>query len=133
MFRSPRATKPGPAASNLGQILEPFPVILWGSFALAYLGVPIVLGVRFTVLTQARCLLTLTLIQLHMIVVSDEHYQSSIQKLIQAKFRKALPARGPPPEVAAIVPSMKMVREELDAGYRSLDQSTTWFDYPAHY
>jgi hypothetical protein len=68
-----------------------------------------------------------------MIVVSDEHYQSSIQKLIQAKFHKALPARGPPPEVAAIVPSMERVREELDAGYRGLDQSTTWFDYPAHY
>jgi hypothetical protein len=41
---------------NLGQILEPFPVIPWGSFALAYLGVPVVLGVRFTVLTQARFL-----------------------------------------------------------------------------
>jgi hypothetical protein len=59
-----------------------------------------------------------------MIVVSDEHYQSSIQKLVQAK---ALPTRGPPPEVAAMVPNMKTVREELDAGYRNLDQSTTWF------
>jgi len=68
-----------------------------------------------------------------MIVVSDEHYQSSIQKLVQAKFRKALPTRGPPPEVAAMVPNMKTVREELDAGYRNLDQSTTWFNYPAPY
>ena len=68
-----------------------------------------------------------------MIVVSDEHYQSSIQKLAQAKFRKALPTRGPPPEVAAMVPNMKTVREELDAGYRNLDQSTTWFNYPAPY
>jgi hypothetical protein len=68
-----------------------------------------------------------------MIVVSDEHYQSSIQKFVQANFCKALPARGPPPEVAAMVPSMKVVREELDAGYRNLDQSTTWFNYPAHY
>src|ERR1700733_5782205 len=116
MFRSPRATKPGPAASNLGQILKPFPEILWGGFALAYLGVPVVLGVRFAVLTQARCRLTLTLAQLHMIVVSDEHYQSSIQKLVQAKFCKALPARDPPPEVAAMVPSMKMVRKSLMPG-----------------
>jgi len=47
MFRSPRATTPSPVESNLGPILEPFPVILWGPIALAYLGVPIVVGVRF--------------------------------------------------------------------------------------
>jgi hypothetical protein len=56
-----------------------------------------------------------------MIVVSDEHYQSSIRKLVLAKFHKALPTRGPPPELAAIVPHMKKAREELDAGYRNLD------------
>jgi hypothetical protein len=44
---------------------------------------------------------------------------------------KALPTRGPPPEVAAMVPNVETVREELDAGYRNLDQSTTEFNYPA--
>ena len=68
-----------------------------------------------------------------MLVVPDEHYQSSIQKLVLAKFHKALPTRGPPPELAAMVPHMKKAREELDAGYRNLDQSTTWFNYPAPY
>ena len=47
MFRTPRETKPGPVESILGRILEPFPVILWGPIALNYLGVPIVVGVRF--------------------------------------------------------------------------------------
>jgi hypothetical protein len=68
-----------------------------------------------------------------MIVVSDEHYQPSIRKLAQAKFHQALPTRGPPPELAAMMPHIKKVREEINAGYRNLDQSTTWFDYPAIY
>jgi hypothetical protein len=73
------------------------------------------------------------LIKLHMVVVSDEHCQSSIRKLVLTKFHKALPTRGPPPELAARVPHMKRVRGELDAGYRNLDQSTKWFNYPAPY
>lgn len=94
-------------------MLEPFPVILWGPIELAYLGVPIVVGVRFTVLTRARCQLTINaLIQLHMIVVSDEHYQSSIRKLVLAKFHKALPTRGPP-EFTAMVPHMKKREKSL--------------------
>jgi hypothetical protein len=41
----------------------------------AYLGVPIVVGVRFTVLTRARCYPAISvLIKLHMVVVSDQHY-----------------------------------------------------------
>jgi len=68
-----------------------------------------------------------------MIVVSDEHYQPSIRKLVQAKFHKALPTRGPPPELEAMVPHIKEAREELNVGYRNLDQSTTWFNYPAPY
>jgi hypothetical protein len=68
-----------------------------------------------------------------MIVVSDKHYESSIQKLILAKFHKTLPARGPPPEIAETVPDMKELLEDLEAGYRNLDQSTTCFNYPVHY
>ena len=32
-----------------------------------------------------------------------------------------------------MVPRMKEAREELDGGYRTLDQSTTWFNHPAPY
>jgi hypothetical protein len=68
-----------------------------------------------------------------MIVVSDEHYQSSIQKLILAGFHRALPTRGPPPELATMIPHIKQALEEIYAGYKNLDQSTTWFNYPATY
>jgi hypothetical protein len=48
-----------------------------------------------------------------MIVVSDEHYQLSIRKLFLAKFHKALPTRGPPPELTAMVPHMKKHEKSL--------------------
>lgn len=48
MFRRSRETAPGAAASELGRVLKPLPVLPWGALALGYLGVPIVVGVRST-------------------------------------------------------------------------------------
>ncbi len=46
MFRRSRETAPSAAASELGRVLEPLPVLPWGALALGYLGVPIIVGVR---------------------------------------------------------------------------------------
>lgn len=46
MFKRLRETAPSAAASDLGRVLEPLPVLPWGPLALSYLGVPIVVGVR---------------------------------------------------------------------------------------
>ena len=45
MFRHPRDVAPGAEASELGRLLEPLPVLMWGASAMGYLGVPIVVGV----------------------------------------------------------------------------------------
>lgn len=46
MFRRPRETAPFAAASELGRVFEPLPVLPCGPLALGFLGVPIAMGVR---------------------------------------------------------------------------------------
>lgn len=46
MFRRQRATEPDPVSRNLGNILKPMPIMIWGGQAMHYLGVPVVLGVN---------------------------------------------------------------------------------------
>ena len=54
-----RGRTKGPAASDLGRILQPLPILLWGPSALDHLGVPIVVGVSsfssLSSLTPADC------------------------------------------------------------------------------
>ena len=49
MFRNPRESAPNPAVSEPLRALHPLPVIAWGPLALAYLGVPIVVGVSMSI------------------------------------------------------------------------------------
>lgn len=45
MFRRQRASEPDPVSRNLGNILKPMRIMIWGGQAMHYLGVPVVLGV----------------------------------------------------------------------------------------
>lgn len=45
MFRRQRASEPDPVSRNLGNILKPMRIMIWGGQAMHYLGVPLVLGV----------------------------------------------------------------------------------------
>ncbi|KAI9737347.1 MAG: hypothetical protein M1834_009501 [Cirrosporium novae-zelandiae] len=114
MFRRPRESAPSQAASRLAQILEPFPVLMWGPLALNYLGVPIVVGI-------------------HIIVVRNEDYESSIQKLHNSGFLETAPCRSPPPEILETLPDPQAVLDEINRNYKKLDQSTTTFNYPDYY
>lgn len=45
MSRNPCATAPDPASAKLVRTFDSLPVVAWGAQAMAYLGVPIVIGV----------------------------------------------------------------------------------------
>ncbi|KAF5861178.1 hypothetical protein ETB97_000552 [Aspergillus alliaceus] len=113
MFRNPRESAPNPAVSEPLRALHPLPVIAWGPLALAYLGVPIVVGT-------------------HMFAVRDEDYKAAAQMLLNSGFRLTTPSRGPPDEVLNTLPDPEAVLEEINSGYRYLDRSSKTFDYPAH-
>ncbi|PWY88211.1 hypothetical protein BO70DRAFT_309759, partial [Aspergillus heteromorphus CBS 117.55] len=111
MFRKPRMESPDPVADEAGRALHPLPVVAWGPLALAFLGVPIVVGI-------------------HMFVVQDEDYRSAIQKLHDAGFRQTKPNRAPAPEILNRLPNPENVIARINAGYKRLDHFSTTFDYP---
>ncbi|GAM33696.1 hypothetical protein TCE0_013f00792 [Talaromyces pinophilus] len=111
MFRHQRSTEPDPVALHLGRVLKPTPVMLWGGQAMYFLGVPIVLG-------------------LYMVVVQDEDYQLAIKKLLDSGFQLSKPRREPRPEVLERLPDPQAVIDEINAGYRRVDEDSTTFDFP---
>ena len=144
MFRYPRQVAPDATTSELGRVLEPLPILLWGPPALAHLGVPIALGVSsFCLLlslhypTMCRFinawLITYGGLQFHTIVVQDEDYKAAIRKLLDSQFISTAPNRNPPPEVMERLPDPQAVLAKINKGYGRLDLSSTTFNYPRHY
>ncbi|PGH28095.1 hypothetical protein AJ80_00353 [Polytolypa hystricis UAMH7299] len=109
MIRRLRSTTGHPPALELAQLLHPVQVFCWGPLALNYLGVPVV---------------AIT------IVVSDDQYQQSIERLTTAGFLISSPRRNPAPEVLQRLPDPEAVIHEINDGYKHIDQSTTTFNYP---
>uniref|UniRef100_A0A093XMF1 Leukotriene A-4 hydrolase like n=1 Tax=Talaromyces marneffei PM1 TaxID=1077442 RepID=A0A093XMF1_TALMA len=104
MFRRPRSTEPDPVALHVGHVLKPMPVMLWGGQAMYFLGAPIVLG--------------------------DEDYQLAIKKLLDSGFQLSKPRRESAPEVLESLPDPQTVIDEINAGYRRVDEDSTTFDFP---
>ncbi|KAM5432791.1 hypothetical protein MferCBS31731_007317 [Microsporum ferrugineum] len=100
MFRRPRQTEPDRLSIRLRDTLQPLTVVPWGSLAMWYLGVPIGVGVI------AR------------------------RRLRKPGFRRSVPNRSPPPEIIEVHPNPQQMLDEINAGYKRLDQSCTVFDYP---
>jgi hypothetical protein len=69
-------------------------------------------------------------VQVHIIVVRDEDYQTAIRKLQDSGFVPADPNRQPPPEVMEHLPDPQSVLDEINAGYKRLDTSSATFSYP---
>ncbi|KAM5430970.1 hypothetical protein McanMca71_006609 [Microsporum canis] len=111
MFRRPRQTEPDRLSIRLRDTLQPLTVVPWGSLAMWYLGVPIGVGAP-------------------MIAVQDDDYANAIKKLEDAGFRRSVPNRNPPPEIMEVHPNPQQMLDEINAGYKRLDQSCTVFDYP---
>ncbi|EEQ31717.1 conserved hypothetical protein [Microsporum canis CBS 113480] len=65
-----------------------------------------------------------------MIAVQDDDYANAIKKLEDAGFRRSVPNRNPPPEIMEVHPNPQQMLDEINAGYKRLDQSCTVFDYP---
>ncbi|EFW13732.1 hypothetical protein D8B26_002529 [Coccidioides posadasii str. Silveira] len=114
MIRCPRATAADDESSGLARILQPLTVVSWGPAAIHHLGVPIVVA---TV----------------MISVRDEDYQTAIQKLKDAGFIPCVPTRKPAPEILASFQDPSRVIEEMNAGFKRVDCSSTTFEYPEHH
>ncbi|EEH43478.2 uncharacterized protein PADG_08403 [Paracoccidioides brasiliensis Pb18] len=111
MFRRPRQTEPERFSLRLSTILQPLPVISWGTLAMWYLGVPIGLGTA-------------------MIVVQDNDHTAAIEKLKNAGFIPSIPERSPPDEIIKNLPNPQEVLDGINAGYKRLDQSCAIFNYP---
>ncbi|GLI76978.1 hypothetical protein PoHVEF18_005260 [Penicillium ochrochloron] len=94
------------------RVLEPLPVVAWGPLALAHLGVPILIGI-------------------HILVVRDEAFEHAARKLLDSGFKLTSPNRNPAAEILESLPDPEKVLEEIHSGYKSLDQSSRTFDYPA--
>lgn len=69
-------------------------------------------------------------VQVHIIVVRDEDYQTTIRKLQDSGFVPADPNRQPPPEVMEYLPNPQTAVDEINAGYKCLDMSSATFNYP---
>ncbi|KAJ8061414.1 hypothetical protein OCU04_009235 [Sclerotinia nivalis] len=65
-----------------------------------------------------------------MIVVRDDDYTAAIEKLERAGFDRSIPNRAPAPEIMEDHPNPQQMLEEINAGYKRLDQSCAVFDYP---
>ena len=65
-----------------------------------------------------------------MIVVQDDDYAATIERLESAGFYRSVPNRAPPPEVIEDHADPQQMLEEIDAGYKRLDRSCVVFDYP---
>jgi hypothetical protein len=65
-----------------------------------------------------------------MIAVQDENYKVAIQKLRDSGFNTTHPRREPPPEIMQELPDPQAVLDEINAGYKRLDQFSTTFNYP---
>jgi hypothetical protein len=63
-------------------------------------------------------------------VVRDEDYQPAIRKLVDSGFQPSKPRREPAPEILESLPDPQAVIDEINSGYRRLDDATTTFDYP---
>lgn len=105
-----------------------------------YLGVPIVVGVRIfsislpkTIFAILSLLIIIWCLQIHMIVVREEDYQVAIRKLEDSGFIRTAPDRRPAPEVMERLPDPQAVLDQINEGYKRLDQSSITFNYPIHY
>lgn len=65
-------------------------------------------------------------------MVQDEDYQLAKQKLIDSGFRLSKPRRQPAREILESLPDPQAVMDEINEGYRRLDESTTRFDFPEY-
>ena len=63
-------------------------------------------------------------------MVRDKDYQMAIQSLLTSGFVSTVPDRTPPPEVMEHLPDPQAVLADINEGYKSLDQSSTTFNYP---
>lgn len=65
-----------------------------------------------------------------MIVVHDNDFTAAVEKLESAGFSRSAPDRRPPPEIMENHPNPEQMMEEINAGYKCLDQSCAVFNYP---
>ncbi|QSZ35377.1 hypothetical protein DSL72_008247 [Monilinia vaccinii-corymbosi] len=105
IFRRPRQAEPDKPSIRLSETLQPFAVIPWD------LGVPIGIGVM-------------------LIVVRDGDYTADIERLEGTGFDRSIPNRAPGPEIREDHLKPQQMLEQIDAGYKRLDQSSAVFDYP---
>ncbi|KAJ5210088.1 hypothetical protein N7491_009900 [Penicillium cf. griseofulvum] len=111
MFRRMRQTEPDKLSIRLSKTLQPLTVVPWGALAMWHLGVPIAVGAP-------------------MIVVQDDDYTATIERLESAGFYRSVPNRAPPPEIMENHPNPQQMLEEINAGYNRLDRYCAVFDYP---
>ena len=68
--------------------------------------------------------------QIDMLVVSDANYDTCLDKLNEAGFRKKRPCRDPAPEILRMLPDPERVVREINLEYAALDRATTTLEYP---
>ncbi|KAL4992334.1 hypothetical protein BDW68DRAFT_184375 [Aspergillus falconensis] len=95
---------------SLSRSLQPLTVIPWGALAMWYLDVPIAVGALIVA-----------------VLGDDLHrcYQNAWEHRIPPKF----PNHGPLFEIIENYPNPQQILEEINAGYKRLDQSYAVFDY----
>ncbi|PGH23736.1 hypothetical protein AJ80_02165 [Polytolypa hystricis UAMH7299] len=106
MFRRPQDHEPDPEISQLCRILSPLCVSTWGSSAMSYLAVPIVVG--------------------------DEDLEAATRKLSDSGSILSSPNRSAAPEIMAELPDPEATLREINEGFVRLDSSCKTFNYPSH-
>lgn len=64
-----------------------------------------------------------------MVVVQDDDFLDAIERLESAGFHRSVPNRAPPPEIMENHPNLRQMLEEINAGYKRLDNSCVILNY----